>query len=231
MVTAAGRRERTFRLVLAESAQESIEVSPGEPVAAGGAEGGSSGQAPEAETSSPGLGPRKLLALGTGAVGVAGLTVGMIAGLTGTSSHSSLESKCQQPSGNCPSAAQGDIDAFHSARDWSTAGYVIGAAGIVGGVVLWLTAPRSPARSGTASERTVRAVVGWPGGNVLMRRCAAVLPTLLALLLVMSGCPQFLSDEYHVVVDPTDGAEPTWQPDATGADGASGEGGEGMDLP
>jgi hypothetical protein len=81
------------------------------------------------------------LAYVAGGAGIAGLAVGIVAGLTASSHNSALQNECH---GNvCPSSAQPDIDAFRTWRDWSTAGYVLAGVGLVGGVVLWLTAPKS----------------------------------------------------------------------------------------
>jgi hypothetical protein len=80
------------------------------------------------------------LAVVAGGVGVAGLALGIGAGLVASSRSGALASECSGHS--CPSSAQPDIDAFHTWRDWSTVGYVLAGAGLVGGVVLWLTAPK-----------------------------------------------------------------------------------------
>jgi hypothetical protein len=83
-----------------------------------------------------------------GGVGVVGLALGIGAGLEASSRNSSLQGEC---SGHvCPSSAQPDIDAFRTWRDWSTAGYVLAAAGVVGGVVLWLSAPKDSTHDTTA---------------------------------------------------------------------------------
>jgi hypothetical protein len=76
-----------------------------------------------------------------GGIGAAGLAVGIGAGLTASSRNSTLQGECR--ANVCPSSAQPDIDAFRTWRDWSTAGYVVAGLGLVGGVVLWLTAPKS----------------------------------------------------------------------------------------
>jgi hypothetical protein len=81
------------------------------------------------------------LAYVAGGVGVAGLALGIVAGLTASSRNSTLQKEC--PGNVCPPTAQSDIDAFHTWRDWSTAGYVLAGVGLAGAVVLWVTAPRS----------------------------------------------------------------------------------------
>jgi hypothetical protein len=83
-------------------------------------------------------------------VGGAGLAVGVIAGLVAGEKHSTLSSECNDGAGTCAQQYAGDLDGFHSARTWSTVGYVVGALGVAGGVTLWLTAPR--ARSATTAS-------------------------------------------------------------------------------
>lgn len=88
------------------------------------------------------------LAYVAGSAGIAGLALGIGAGLAAGSHNSALQGECH---GNvCPSSAQSDIDAFRTWRDWSTAGYILAGVGLVGGVVLWLTAPKSSTRDTAA---------------------------------------------------------------------------------
>jgi hypothetical protein len=89
------------------------------------------------------------LAYVAGGAGLAGLALGIAAGLTASSRNSALQKDCQ---GNvCPPSARSDIDAFHTWRDWSTAGYVLAGVGLTGAVVLWSTAPR-PSTHDTAVQ-------------------------------------------------------------------------------
>ena len=104
---------------------------------------------PATVTPSPGLSGRRSLALAIGAVGVAGLAVGIGSGLASVSKHTTLDGECQSD-GACPPSAQGDLNGFRSLRTVSTVGYIVGAAGLAGGAVLWLTAPSQP-RGGTAA--------------------------------------------------------------------------------
>jgi hypothetical protein len=92
----------------------------------------------EAHPSPPSAVPT--LAYVAGAVGVAGLALGIGTGLEASSRNATLQHEC---TGHvCPSYAQADIDAFRTWRDWSTVGYVLAGVGLAGGVVLWLTAPK-----------------------------------------------------------------------------------------
>jgi hypothetical protein len=74
-------------------------------------------------------------------VGGAGLVLGVVAGLVASGKHSTLQSECGVTT--CPPSASGDLDGFHSARTWSTAGYVLAGLGAAAGAVLWLTAPKA----------------------------------------------------------------------------------------
>lgn len=66
-------------------------------------------------------------------VGVVGLAVGTVAGFVAIGDHSTLKNQCTS---SCPS---GEVGAFHTAADLSTVGFVVGALGVVGGAVLWVT--------------------------------------------------------------------------------------------
>jgi hypothetical protein len=83
-----------------------------------------------------------------GGAAVVGLALGIGAGVAASSRNSALATEC---TGNaCPPGAQQDIGAFRTWRDWSTAGYVLAAAGLVGGVVFWLAAPGDKAQGAAA---------------------------------------------------------------------------------
>jgi hypothetical protein len=153
------RVEKTLTLREGEKGRRETVVFPAvpspAPVAAGHA-GGESRERPlrderPAEEARPGRSSVvPTLAYVAGGVGVAGLALGIGAGLTASSRNSALQSECR---GNvCPSSARSDIDAFRTWRDWSTAGYVLAGVGLVGGVVLWLTAPRGSSTRDAAAE-------------------------------------------------------------------------------
>ncbi len=141
VTTAPGRAERKVSLAFAEGSFQAIEVSLGEAAASHRGEAQAAGHDSDSASPPQGLGPRRAVALGVGGLGATGLALGLIAGLMATSNHSTLESKCQPSTGACPPSAQSDLDAFHTMKTWSTAGYVVGLAALAGGAVLWLTAP------------------------------------------------------------------------------------------
>jgi hypothetical protein len=82
-------------------------------------------------------------------VGGAGLVLGVTAGLVAGGKHSTLAGECDNNADTCAPQHAGDLDSFHTWRTVSTVGYVVGALGVAGGAVLWLTAPR--ARTATAT--------------------------------------------------------------------------------
>ena len=90
--------------------------------------------------------PRGQLVVGwlTTAVGVAALGVGVGTGIAALDSKSKADKLCNFPGGTCPQAgidANNDAKAFAWISDF---GIGIGAAAIIGGVVLVLTAPKAP---------------------------------------------------------------------------------------
>jgi hypothetical protein len=109
-------------------------------------------QRSETTTGTPangGGGTMRLLSFVAGGVGVVGLGIGIGAGVAATSKHSTLEGECPHAP-SCPTSASGDLDSFHTLRTASTVSYVIGAVGLVGGGVLYLTAPSVKASAATA---------------------------------------------------------------------------------
>jgi hypothetical protein len=72
-----------------------------------------------------------------GGVGLAGITVGTVAGLAAMSNKSSLDSKCNAQK-VCPASAQSDIDAFSTNGLVSTIGFGVGGAGLALGLFLFI---------------------------------------------------------------------------------------------
>jgi hypothetical protein len=80
-------------------------------------------------------------------VGLAGLALGVGAGVAALGKRDALEEACDA-SGRCPGSESGDLSDYRSLRTWSTVGYVVAAAGLVGGAGVWLFgARRSSARA------------------------------------------------------------------------------------
>lgn len=84
---------------------------------------------------------QKIVALAVGGLGVSGLAVGLVAGIVASSRHSDAERLCANNLCVAGSDGANAVQSFHTLRSISTIGYVVGGAGIIGGVSLWLTAP------------------------------------------------------------------------------------------
>jgi hypothetical protein len=110
------------------------------------------------------LGTRRILALGAGVVGVGGVVVGSIFGLETLSKHSSALQQCQ---GNaCSPAGLQDVSDGKSAGNVSTVAFAVGGAALVGGVVLWLTAP---SRATTVGSLSVTPLAAPGSGGLVLR--------------------------------------------------------------
>ncbi len=85
-------------------------------------------------------------------LGGAGFIVGATAGVLAMDKHSSLSEVC--PGTYCPPSTRDDLDSYHGLSTLSTAGFVVGGAAIVAGVVLFLTSPKG--------DRALTHVTRWP---------------------------------------------------------------------
>jgi hypothetical protein len=141
VVMAPGRAQRVVNVTLKTGSRTEIAVQPGEPLPAE-PPGGEAERGPaHPEDSGPQV--RRMWTYGAFGLGAAGIAEGVATGIAAGSKHGALEQQC---TGNdCPSSAQSTLDSFHSLRTWSTVGYIVGIAGLAGGTVLWLTAPKTGA--------------------------------------------------------------------------------------
>jgi hypothetical protein len=97
-------------------------------------------------------------------VGAVGLAIGIGTGIGAMGKHDALGSDgCA--AGTCPATepAKSDLASFHSLRDWSTVGYVVGALGLVGGGVLYFAMPTSKESSATTGLYVGPASCGLAG--------------------------------------------------------------------
>jgi hypothetical protein len=140
---APGRAQRVFNVTLIEASRTEIAVEPGGPLVAD-APSATAEPGPEGSGSPT----RQILSYGVLGLGAAGIVVGVATGIAAGSKHAALEGECTE--NNCPTSAQSDLDGFRALRTWSTVGYVVGIAGLAGGTVLWLTAPKTGERSAAA---------------------------------------------------------------------------------
>ncbi|MBV9945787.1 MAG: hypothetical protein JOZ69_02960, partial [Myxococcales bacterium] len=127
-VTAAHRVPRVYSVALGEGQRVELDVEPGVEMSA-----------------SPAFTAGWIAGFGLGA---AGLALGVGAGVAAGAKHEALLRQCAGDA--CPPPAGGDLDAFRTLRTWSTVGYVVGAAGLVGAGLVWFIVPRSPARHPSA---------------------------------------------------------------------------------
>lgn len=79
-------------------------------------------------------------------VGVLGLAAGGVAGGLAVGQHDELAKVC--PEGACPVDKQSAVDTYAMTGLISTVSLAAGAALAAGGLVLWLTAPKAPAKAG-----------------------------------------------------------------------------------
>jgi hypothetical protein len=138
VVAAPGHVDRRFVVTITEGAREQIDAEPGPLLAMDRA------ASPHVERSQKVM----MLTYGAFGVGAVGLTIGIAAGLAAGSKHDTLVNEC--PGNGCQPSAQGDLDGFHSLKTVSTVGYVVGAAGLIGGVALWLWLPQDGTNGPTA---------------------------------------------------------------------------------
>ena len=108
---------------------------------------------------------QRIVALGVGGLGVAGLVLGTIFGLDAKSTWAEAKSQCRSYPYDCgdDGVALG-ADAGHAAR-LSNISFAIGALGLAGGAALWFTAPSA---ASSASGRGAL-LVGFDGRQVLLR--------------------------------------------------------------
>lgn len=159
------------RVTLARWEKKSMELAvklPGRASAAApGANAGSAtaAAAASAQEDGGGMSGARIGALIAGGVGVAGLTLGGIAGGVALSKKSVIEEHCQGDI--CDAEGKAAAEASKVPGLLSTIGFGVGAAGVAAGVVLWLTGNSAPAETGQA-KRGVKAMVdAGPGGAAL----------------------------------------------------------------
>lgn len=113
----------------------------------------------------PGKGRRRL-GLILGGVGVAGLGAGIVFGLGAQGAFADADEECGGDVGDCrgdTEAAQDDVDSASSKALLANIGFGIGAAALVGGAVLYLTAPEA------AEKAMIAPTVGDDGAGVVVR--------------------------------------------------------------
>ena len=85
---------------------------------------------------------QRVLAIVSGGIGVAGIGVGTYFGLTSISKHNLVSGECG-PTACATYQGVTDSKDARTTGNVSTAAFIVGAAGVAGGLVLWFTAPTS----------------------------------------------------------------------------------------
>ena len=133
-----------------------------------GAAEGTSG-APGADV--PYRGTQRMLGVGVGVVGLAGIVIGSVFGVKAANKNAESLPHCQPNNSklcNATGVALGE-DAFGAAAV-STVGFVAGGVALAGGAILFLTAPSGPAKSMTGRPRFEAApIFGFGVGGVSVR--------------------------------------------------------------
>ncbi len=149
VVSAPGRAERSFKLLVSEREIRALEVAPGEPVA----DAASVGSAPAASPDTAALAKSKSPVLGyvLGGVGIAGLITGAVAGALVLQKKGIVDDHCDADK-RCDDEG---IDATESGKTLgivTTVGLVTGVVGLGAGAYLIVSAGSS--RDGTAASVT-----------------------------------------------------------------------------
>jgi hypothetical protein len=126
---------------------------------------------PPGPAEDPNLGNgQRTLGLVAGGVGIAGIAVGSIFGLVAIGKKNDVKTACQQGGGSYPStcgAPQGSQDNDNSAAKSnatiSTIGFVAGGIFLVGGTVLYFTAPRAKSASAAQIHLAPSVAPGYEG--------------------------------------------------------------------
>jgi hypothetical protein len=99
---------------------------------------------------------QRTIAVVVGAVGLAGLGAGTYFGLKASSNWTDAKAGCTRFPAGCSDASVNQGNDAKSNGNLSTIAFAIGAAGVAGGIVLWVTAPKTKAEPQMA-------IVGLPG--------------------------------------------------------------------
>lgn len=175
IIVREGEKDRRLKIVLGAPARDAAPTPAATLPVATPATPAATAPAPEALRSSSSWSMGKSLAVAAGGVGVAGLAVGTVFGLMASSDASTQRADCSATTG-CSNRA-GALSAHSSslsAGNVSTAMFLVGGAGVVGGVLLWLTAPKggggevAPAPASAPRAYRFDPLVGPGGGGVMM---------------------------------------------------------------
>jgi hypothetical protein len=164
VIARAGGREVQAEVDALESRTVKVELVLGEPSTADAVEDPVVASTPVSEHTRQDAPSRRgmpTISYVAGGVGVVGVVVGAVAGISAISHKNAAAKSCVD--GNCPRATWSDLDSAHSMATISTTGFVVGAVGLAVGVsaLLLREEPR-------ATQRSVRVMpdVGPRGASV-----------------------------------------------------------------
>jgi hypothetical protein len=164
--TAPGKQKWSKSIDVAAASRASVEV----PVLQDGLPATASTTVPLAVSAAPkegeapasGASTQRTLAIGAGVVGVVGVAAGAVFGLKASGTLKDVKNECTSYPTVCPPAAEQHTSDAKSQATLSTVAFAIGAVGLVGGAVLWFTAPR-------AAESETKVSFGIGPTGVLVR--------------------------------------------------------------
>jgi hypothetical protein len=110
---------------------------------------------------------QRIAGMATAGAGAVALGLGIGFGVAATSKHTQLEGECA--GGACLPSSQDTLDSFHTLRTLSTISYVAGGVLVVGGVVLFATAPTSGKVQASSDPVRVVPWVGWGAAGLTGR--------------------------------------------------------------
>lgn len=165
VVEAPGHENRTLSIELREAASTAVEIVPGAatPTSAATetpATESHEASSPAAEQTTPRFG-RRQLGFVIGGIGIAGVGVGVTAGVLTLGKKSTADSQCDPVRQICSQEGHDAASAGRTLAAISTVGWIVGAVGVGAGAYLVLTSYGSKSSS-TALETTV-----LPGGAAL----------------------------------------------------------------
>jgi hypothetical protein len=108
---------------------------------------------------------QRIVGIAVAGVGVVGVAVGTVFGLVASGKKSDAGKDCSADLSRCDSAGVSDMNSARSSAAISTVGFIAGGALLVGGVVLYLTAPK-PGRDDDGKTVGLRLTPNASGANL-----------------------------------------------------------------
>ena len=170
-----GSKDQRVAIIIGAGAPSAAPSPAASPSPATSTEGNAAGPDGSPSTANgSGWSTQRWMALGLAGVGLVGVVVGAVEGLSANSSWNDSKNECSQT--NCPATSRpqalSDHDSATSAATISTVSFAIGGAALVGGVVWFLLAPaHSTSAEGAAPAAAFDLVpaLGPGGGGMTLR--------------------------------------------------------------